>query len=300
MDTNWRQLPKTGFAEIYNPRLASHDVDGTLKRYVKRSSEAREKLSASAIVSNDLRYGAGPLQTLDLYRPTKAYAKHPMVLFIHGGYWRGLDKHDHSFVVPPLIDAGAIVANVNYDLCPQISLSEMVCQIVEAIRFCNKRAVDWGATDEKVVLIGHSAGAHLSARVLNQPVDDEGLPADLIRSIAAISGIYEPEIILNLDVNDEAQITLEDAAQNDCLSVLPGGAAQFAIWAGSQEPQGWIDQSQAYASLTKKAGLETHLFEEEQTDHFTVLEKAFQIGSIGWEAIQDISGLETNGQRSNP
>lgn len=293
MGSEWRQLPKEGFAEIYNPRIASHDVDGTLKRYAKCSFKAREILSTRADVSNDLRYGSGPLQTLDLYRPTELQSKHqPLVLFIHGGYWRGLDKHDHSFVVPPLIDAGAVVANVNYDLCPRISLSKMVCQIVEAVRFCNKRAVNWGAADEKVVLIGHSAGAHLSARVLNQPADDEGLPADLIRGVAAISGIYEPQIILNLEVNEEAQITPQDAAQNDCLSVQPKGTARMAIWAGAQEPQGWIDQSRHYASLTTKAGLETHLFQEEQTDHFTVLEKAFQTNSKGWDAIWDVCGFE--------
>jgi arylformamidase len=289
MDVGWRQLPKDRFAQIYNPRLASHDVDGTLKRYAKRSAEARNMLPSTAVVSNDLRYGSGPLQTLDLYRPTEVRLKHrPLILFIHGGYWRGLDKHDYSFVVPPLNDAGAIVANVNYDLCPQMSLSEMVLQIIEAVRFCHKQAVEWGASREKVVIVGHSAGAHLSARVLNQPADSEGLPANLVCGVAAISGIYEPEIILNLDVNDEAQITPEDAAQNDCLSAQPMGAARMAIWAGSQEPQGWIDQSRTYASLAVATGIETHFFEEEQTDHFTVVETAFQTTSKGWSAIQNL------------
>jgi arylformamidase len=289
MALKWRNLPRNEFNQIYNPRVASYDVDGSLTRYARRSAEARTALSSQTQVSNDLPYGPGPLQTLDLYRPLKETSKpQPLVLFIHGGYWRGLDKLDHSFVVPPLIESGAIVANVNYDLCPLINLDQMVDQIVTAIRFCAASANEWGVTSEGIILIGHSAGAHLSARVINQPADEQGLPADLIAGVAAISGIYEPEIILNLDVNAEAQITKEDAIRNDCLTASPMGEARMAIWAGSEEPQGWIDQSREYTALTAATGFETYMFEEAQTDHFTVLERAFESDSKGWQAIRDL------------
>ena len=213
-----------------------------------------------------------------------------MVLFIHGGYWRALDKHDHSFIVPPLINAGAVVANVNYDLCPQVTLSQMSQQIVDAVRFCHANANDWEAEAERIILIGHSAGAHLSARVLNQPAGGLGCPADLISGVAAISGIYEPEIILKLDVNEEARITANDAIRNDCLSVPPSGNPRLALWAGADEPVGWIDQSRAYYAVARSAGLECQLFEETGTDHFTVLERSFEDGSDGWRTICDLLG----------
>jgi arylformamidase len=292
MAVDWRNLPEEGFAEIYNPRIASFDVDATLARYAQRSAEARDALSELAEASNDIRYGPGPLQTLDLYLPTSSKScERPLILFIHGGYWRGLDKRDHTFAVPPLIKAGAVVANVNYDLCPQISLGEMVRQIVDAVRFCHKSARDWGARPGGIILIGHSAGAHLSIRVLNQSAAGESKPADLIGGVAAISGIYEPEIILNLDVNAEAQITPEDASQNNCLTLPPTGTARLAVWSGADEPEGWKDQSRELKVLVTASGLEAFLFEEENTDHFTVLERAFECDSKGWEAIKELCGF---------
>ena len=50
------------------------------------------------------------------------------LLFIHGGYWRALDKADHSFVAPLFVDAGLAVAVINYDLCPDVTIATIVEQ----------------------------------------------------------------------------------------------------------------------------------------------------------------------------
>ena len=288
---NWRGMQDDELEAHFNPRIASRDAQGSLDRYAARSAEVRERLAGTCIAAENLRYGPAPKQTYDLYRPTSGTGKRPLVVFIHGGYWRALDKSDHSFVVPPLVDAGAVVANLNYDLCPDVTLDEISAQVLAGVRHCHASAAEWGADSGHMVLIGHSAGAHLAARVLNAPADDQGRPAELVHSVAAISGIYEPQIALRLAaVNDQAQITADAAERNDCLKIPPGGSAKLIVWAGGDEPEGWIGQSRQYADLATGQGMDCTFFTLDGTDHFTVLERSFETSSLGWRTIETLLG----------
>ena len=286
---NWREMSDEVIEAHFNPRVASVDAEGSLARYAARSAEARQALADECDVQEDLRYGPGEKQTYDLYRPPGRAAGRPLVIFIHGGYWRALDKSDHSFVVPPLIAAGAVVVNLNYDLCPTVSLDELSDQVVVGVRHCHADAATWGSDPGRMVLIGHSAGAHLAARVLNAPPDAHGRPADLVAAVAAISGIYEPQVILRLPaVNEEARITAGAAERNDCLARAPAGMARLAVWAGAVEPEGWLDQSRRYTDIARAQGLKCSSFQLEGADHFTVLERSFETDSAGWRAILDL------------
>ena len=286
---NWRDMPDEILEAHFNPRVASHDAQGSLDRYAARSAEARTTLAGICVAEEDLRYGPAPKQTYDLYRPNSGTGGRPLVVFIHGGYWRALDKSDHSFVVPPLIRAGAVVANLNYDLCPEVTLDQISAQVIAGVRHCHASAAAWGADPGHMVLIGHSAGAHLAARALNAPPDDQGRPADLVHGVAAISGIYEPQVVLRLPgVNEQAQITADAAGRNDCLAMPPAGSARLAIWAGGDEPEGWIDQSRRYADVVKGQGMHCEFFTLDGSDHFTVLEKSFETDSSGWRKIEGL------------
>lgn len=289
---NWRDMSDAEMEAQFNPRVASTDAEGSLRRYADRSAEARATIAGQSNAEEDLRYGPGDKQTYDLYRPLGGGQARPLAVFIHGGYWRALDKSDHSFVIPPLIQSGAVAVNLNYDLCPNITLDAMCSQTIAAVRHCHANAAEWGADPGRVVLIGHSAGAHLAARVLNAPQDALGKPADLVAGVAAVSGIYQPEIILRLPgVNEQAQISADVAKRNDCLSRPPAGTPRLAVWAGGDEPEGWIDQSRRYADMARMAGLDCAWFELAGSDHFTVLERSFERKSAGWLAIEDLLGL---------
>ena len=203
----WQQIASENLEAIYNPRAAGPNVQAGMDRRIAESENARRLLADKCRSSIDLRYGTGDKQTLDLYQPLTTPAQPaPLAIFIHGGYWRGGDKQDSTLVVPALLNAGAVVANVNYDLCPAISLDTMVEQIIAALRYCHAHAPDWHASQDQVLLIGHSAGAHLAARVMNAKDNSDNLPASLVSAVVAISGIYEPEVITHISVNEETQI----------------------------------------------------------------------------------------------
>ncbi len=285
----WQDLPATALEAIYNPSAAGPDVEAGRARRLSESAQAREHLRQSSRSSADLRYGHGSEERFDLYRPiAPTNLPAPLVLFIHGGYWRAGDKHDSTLVVPPLLNAGAVVANINYDLCPSITLDTMVAQIIRATRFCHQHAGGWQADPERLTLIGHSAGAHLAARVMNEKADTHGLAADLVSAVIAISGIYEPEVITQITVNDEAQIDVNTARRNDCLTNPPQGRADYLIVAGGNEPAGWIEQSRLYAETVNAAGYNNEFYVVNDTDHFTVSCEAFIEGSQTFAKIKNL------------
>lgn len=274
MTASWRTLSDEEMERQFNPRAAVADTQERIDAFVSRSAAVRERVPGEY----DLRFGSGPKETLDVHRTPGASGR-PLVMFIHGGYWRGLDKSDHSFVVEPLLATGAVVANINYDLCPDIDLDEMVAQIGRAVRFCHGSAADWGADPQDLHLVGHSAGAHLAAEMLLGALEPAEPAAAAVRSLAGLTGIYEPEVILRVSVNEEAQIAPETARAHDCLTRPLRLRPRVVLAAGDAEPPGWIAQSRAFAGACIEAGLDTRYLGAPGCNHFTVLEEAIEPGT---------------------
>ena len=275
MTFSWREQPAALLEQHFNPRVAVPSFQEALDRYAARSAAARQRLPGVY----DLRYGTRSQQTFDLHRAALSpSAPPPLVLFLHGGYWRALDKRDHSFVAPLFVEAGVPLANINYDLCPSITLDEIVDEIREAVLYCAHHAADFGAAARRLCLVGHSAGAHLVARMLAQDWAAAGLPADTITGVVALSGIYEPEVVLRLAVNAEIGLTAAMAARHDGLRQPPQCQAPVLIAVGGAEPAGWIGQSRAYHDVCVAAGLDVHWMCVEGANHFTLLEDAMTVG----------------------
>jgi len=284
MSFNWRDLPAAELERHFNPRVACPDAQDHIDRYAARSAEARRRVPGIY----DLRYGERPKETLDVHAPANADGSRPLVLFLHGGYWRALDKSDHSFVAPPLLAAGAVVANVNYDLCPQVTLDVIVEETAAALRFCRRSAAEWGADPDALVLMGHSAGAHLAAAMLQREWPPDELPAAALRGVAAITGIYEPAVILGVSVNEEAQITQQVAARHDCLARGFSLTPRTVVAVGGDEPEGWRAQSEAFARTCEQAGIATRLLTVPGANHFTVLEQALSPGEPLHDAVRSL------------
>ena len=100
------------YDSMYNNRALVPEHAAHFAQWAQTSADARARLKCTL----DIAYGDGLNETLDIFPANKPNA--PVVVFIHGGYWRSLDKADHSFVAPPLHDMGACVVVVNYALCP--------------------------------------------------------------------------------------------------------------------------------------------------------------------------------------
>ena len=175
--------------EQYNNRARIPEHPQIFERWDKASVLARDGLSRRL----DVAYGNGPNETLDIFPAARANA--PVLVFIHGGWWRTLDKRDHSFIAPSLVHAGAMVVLPNYALCPAVSIETIALQMVQALAWTHRNAALYGGDPGRIVVAGHSAGAHLAAMMLccNWKAVGSDLPAQLVKAALAISGVFDLE-----------------------------------------------------------------------------------------------------------
>jgi len=174
----------------YNNRARIPEHPRIFRSWADASALTRQQ---HADLSLDVAYGGGEGETLDVFRTAKPNA--PVLVFIHGGYWRALDKSDCSFVAPSFTADGAVVVVPNYALAPKVGVEHITLQMVRALEWTWRHAAEHGGDPSRIVVVGHSAGAHLAAMMLScrwRDVADD-LPAQLVGSALAISGIYDLE-----------------------------------------------------------------------------------------------------------
>ncbi len=176
----------------YNNRVRVADSMAQLAKWAEASALARERSPNKVL---DLRYGDGPSETLDVF--PAAVPNAPVLIYVHGGYWRALDKSDFSFVAPSFVADGAMVVVPNYALCPAVSVEDIALQMVKTVAWTWHHAAEHGGNPARIALVGHSAGAHLAAMLLScrWKQVDEALPLQPLAGALAISGLYDLEPI---------------------------------------------------------------------------------------------------------
>ena len=173
----------------YNNRARVPEHPEILARW-ERASEFARANSARRI---DVAYGATPAETLDVFPTPRANA--PVLVFIHGGWWRAVDKRDHSFIAPAFTQAGALVVLPNYALCPAVTIETIALQLTRALIWTHRNAALYGGDPQRIVVAGHSAGGHLATMMLScawRAIDPK-LPARLVRGALSISGLFDLE-----------------------------------------------------------------------------------------------------------
>ncbi len=141
----------------------------TLRERLQQARDASRSpaLPAGARVLRDIAYGDDPRQRFDVYLPARPHNA-PVILFVHGGGWANGSK-DHRGVVENKaaywLPKGYVLVSTNYRLRPDTAPLEQACDVARALADVQKRAPSWSADQANVVLMGHSAGAHLAVLV---------------------------------------------------------------------------------------------------------------------------------------
>ncbi len=171
----------------YNNRARVPEAPAILARWAQASALARQGLTGEL----DRRYSDDPAETLDVF-PARAPGA-PVLVFIHGGYWRALDKSDHSFIAPAFVQRGAMVVVPNYGLCPAVGIDQIALQCSRALAWVWRHAAGFGGDPSRIVVAGHSAGGHLAAMMLacRWPTLGDGLPQRLVSGALSISGLFD-------------------------------------------------------------------------------------------------------------
>ena len=214
----------------------------------------------------DVRYGSGEKETLDIF-PAGAPSA-PVHLFIHGGYWRAMDKSDYSFIADVFQPAGMTTVIINYDLCPAVTLETIVAQTMRAIAWTWRNIAGHGGDPDRLYVSGNSAGGHLTAMALAHDWAAEGLPADIIKGAIPVTGVFDCEPVPDTTVNEQVRLDRETAWRLSPLRNPPRRALPVLVAVGGAEPRLWIQMSKDYAALCRGHGLECEYMELPGHDHF--------------------------------
>jgi arylformamidase len=216
----------------YDNRARVADHARVLGNWAAASAHVRAQTPAARL---NLRYGDGASETLDVFPatvPTPATGA-PVLVFIHGGYWRSLDKSDFSFIAPAFNAAGALVLVPNYALCPAVTIEHIALQMAQAVAWAVDHAAEHGGDPSRIALVGHSAGAHLAAMLLTCRWKDldADLPAQPLAGALAISGLYDLEPLRHTPcVMNDLRLTPASVARlSPAFFPRPKGGKLFAV-----------------------------------------------------------------------
>lgn len=262
--TVYKTYTKAELERHFDPQKSVPDHSRWTEERNSASQQARKKLKSYL----DIAYGDTPRQVMDIFPAEKPNA--PALLYFHGGYWRSGGKEQNCHFVELFVKAGATVAVVEYDLCPSVTVTEIVGQARAAIAWVYKNISRYGADPSKIYISGLSAGGHLVAMAVAHDWEKEGLPGDLIKGATAISGVYDLDAVLHIDVNQEIRLTPESARENSPLLHPPLAHAPLIVAVGGAEPRGWQEQSEKIFALCKARGLRCEYIVIPGAQHYSI------------------------------
>jgi arylformamidase len=259
------------------------------------SQRARESLPAML----DVRYGHGDGETLDIFPAARVPGRPPapVLVFIHGGYWRSLDKSDHSFLAPAFVEQGACVVMPNYALCPAVTIPDITLQMVRALAWVYRHIAVHGGDPERITVVGHSAGGHLAAMLLacQWPQVGAELPDALVNNALSISGLYDLEPLRHTPFLMDSLRLTPAQVRKASPALLPApvlleGRGQLYTVAGGDES----DEFLRHNRLIQSAWGEDHVPVCEALpglNHFSVLETMAQPGQRLHALTNELLGL---------
>ena len=153
-------------------------------------------------------YGEGARRTLDVYRPVHGALGAPVAVFFYGGGWNSGKKEDYKFVGAALAERGVIAIIPDYRIYPEVRFPSFLEDAAQAVRWSRDNAANFGGDPNRLILIGHSAGAYMAAMLALDPrwLAPVGLvPQCDVTGWVGLAGPYD----LSPDVGDPRRAVFE-------------------------------------------------------------------------------------------
>ena len=270
----------------YNARASVTDYEQYPRLYRELSDHAHATLQCF----KDVAYGPGAAERLDIFPASRPDA--PVLLFIHGGYWRALSKADSAFMAPALSAAGACVVVIDYDLAPAVSLDHIVDQVRRALAWVHGHIAAFGGDPQRLYASGSSAGGHLVGMLLATGWQAEyGLSPHVLRGALPISGLFDLCPLLDTHINGWMQLDAAAAQRNSPLFNLPADGGELVVAYGALETAEFARQSADYLAAWRGRGLPGRLLAVPERNHFDVVLELGQPGTPLYEALVELMGL---------
>ena len=251
----------------YNLRAQVPTYQDDFARWQMASVDVRDRL----LHARNVAYAPHDRARIDVFPAGERET--PLVVFLHGGYWRTLDKDYFSFPAEAFVAAGIAYAAVSYGLCPEVTLDSLVGQVRDALVWLYRHAGDYGIDRNRIVVAGHSAGGHLTAMLMTTDWPPRGAPPDLVKAGCAISGAYDLEPIRHTAINADLRLDETMARRNSPIRRLAGGRGRLILTIGEREHVEFHRQQGDFAKAWCAAGLSCGELVVPAKHHFNVVDE---------------------------
>jgi arylformamidase len=224
----------------YNNRALVPEHPGYFERWERDSGYVRSTLAGRL----ELAYGPHARHRLDVF---PAAASRGTLVFLHGGYWRSLDKDVFAWIAAPFVAAGIGVVLPRYRFVPSVSIEEVADDAVDAVNWVFEHGRAHGLALDRVVLSGWSAGGHLAASVFAAPRERLAFDPARIAGGVAMSGVFDFEPLRHFSFNSEFRLDPAAVARLDLAGKRRAIAAPLVVAAGEAESSEFRRQSRMLA-----------------------------------------------------
>jgi len=281
---------RAGLDGQYNNRLLVPDHATHFARWKAGSVAANARFKD--IAKHDVAYGAGKLENLDIYpaQPSRS-GNPPILVFIHGGYWRLLDKSDFAFIAPPYVDAGITFIPINYTLIPAVTIDQIVAQVRAAIAWLYRNPEVHGGDPNRLYVSGHSAGGQLAPMALVYDWAARCLPAALVKGAVAISGLHDLEAMRRCYLNEGMNLDDGMVQRNSPIHQIPPAdrpMAPLLLSVGALESPEFQRQQADYAAAWAKTQAPAAIVPAPGANHFSVIEQFADPSTALFRATRDL------------
>jgi arylformamidase len=254
----------------YDPERRAGPRGPFLDWYTRQSALARKQLECL----QDLPYGPTPAETIDLFPSQRPGA--PVLMFIHGGYWRALSSKEFSFVACGMVPHGITVAVMNYALCPQVTIADITRQSRAAAAWLAIRERQRSGRPVRIFAAGHSAGGLQVGMLLSADrptaahadADADADAAEPLKGGIAISGIFDLRPLQYSWLQPTLKLDDDASAEQSPLLHIPKRAPPLLVSVGGDESDALIGQSQRYHAAWTEAGLDGEYFLQPGINHY--------------------------------
>lgn len=249
----------------YDNRAAVPEHPQLFTQWAKDAAIFREVATKDGRAELDISYGPTKRQYIDLFTAKEPNA--PLAMFIHGGYWRALDPKFHSHVAKGLYERGVTVVVAGYDLCPQVSIADIIQQARAAALFL------WRRFGRRIMVYGHSAGGHLAAALIATDWTrlDPKAPADLVPAAYSISGLFDLTPLIHTAMNADFKLDEADArASSPLFWPVPNDRILDSVVGGAELPE-FLRQARSIVDVWPKDKVEMRYEAFPGQNHFTVI-----------------------------
>lgn len=251
----------------------AYDVEGSVpdfnvyaRQYVEASASTRQNLNCHLRVP----FGPAADEYCDIFPAQDPNA--PVMVFIHGGYWKMLTSGDHSFAAEGLAKSGVTVVVANYSHCPKVTIAEITRQMRSLIAWTYRHVREYNGDPERMYVMGHSAGAHLTAMcALTHWKGDYGLSDRIVKGIIPISGLFDLEPLALTFLQSDLNITEDQIETHSPLRLVRSVPVPMLLSFGMDELNEFLRQSTEFLKVWQDQGNAVRFFPQEGRNHFNAI-----------------------------